>query len=61
MNKNELEGIAKKVVGTVEEAAGKLTGDLGLQARGAVDHALGATQEKVAELEQKLAKIGKET
>ena len=47
MNKDRVEGIGKKVTGSVKEAIGKVTGDTKLQAEGAADKAAGTAQNTV--------------
>jgi uncharacterized protein YjbJ (UPF0337 family) len=45
MDENRITGTARNVGGKVQEAAGKLTGDTKLQARGAVNQAAGDMEE----------------
>src|SRR4051794_27399498 len=45
MDDNRITGTAKNVGGNVQEAAGKLTGDTKLQAKGAVNQAAGDMEE----------------
>ncbi len=47
MDKDRVEGIGKKVTGSVKEAIGKVTGDTKLQAEGTADKAAGTTQNAV--------------
>ena len=44
MDENRIEGTARTLVGTLESAAGKVTGDTKLQADGAVDKLAGRAQ-----------------
>jgi uncharacterized protein YjbJ (UPF0337 family) len=45
MDENRITGTARNIGGNVQEAAGKLTGDTKLQARGAVNQAAGDMEE----------------
>ena len=47
MDKDRIEGAAKKVKGSVKEAAGELTGDEKLKAEGKMDKAAGKAQNAV--------------
>ena len=47
LDKDRLEGIGKKVTGSVKEAVGKVTGDTKLQAEGTADKAGGTAQNAV--------------
>ena len=47
MDKDRIEGVGKKVAGSVKEAIGKVTGDTKLQAEGKADKLAGATQNAV--------------
>ena len=47
MDKDRVEGIAKKVKGAVKEGAGKLMGDTKLQAEGKADKMAGKIQNAV--------------
>ena len=47
MHKDQVEGAGKQAKGAVKDAAGKLTGDVGLQAEGKLDKAAGQVQSAV--------------
>lgn len=47
MDKNRPEGIGHQIKGTLKEAAGKVTGDAGLEAEGALERTGGKVQEGV--------------
>lgn len=47
MHKDQLEGAGKQAKGSVKDAAGKLTGDVKLQAEGKMDKAEGQVQSAV--------------
>ena len=47
MDKDRVDGAAKKTGGKIKEAAGKLTGDSKLQAEGKADKASGTVQNAV--------------
>ena len=47
MHKDQIEGAGKQAKGAVKDAAGKLTGDVGLQAEGKLDKAAGQVQSAV--------------
>ena len=47
MSQNRVDGAGKKAVGSVKEAAGKLTGDENLQAEGAAQKTVGKVQNAV--------------
>jgi len=44
MSANRLEGIGRQAKGSVQDAAGKLTGDAGLQAKGKANKLAGKVQ-----------------
>jgi uncharacterized protein YjbJ (UPF0337 family) len=44
MDSNRIKGEAKKVKGSIKEAAGKITGDRSLEAEGAAEKAAGTVQ-----------------
>ena len=44
MDKDRVDGAGKKVVGSIKEAVGKVTGDTKLQGEGAADKAAGTVQ-----------------
>ncbi len=47
MDKDRVDGAAKQVKGTIKDAAGKVTGDVGLQAEGKAEKAAGKVQSEV--------------
>lgn len=47
MHKDQIEGAGKQVKGAVKDAAGKATGDIGLQVEGKLDKAAGQVQSAV--------------
>ena len=47
MHKDQIEGAGKQAKGAIKDAAGKLTGDVGLQVEGKVDKAAGQVQSAV--------------
>lgn len=47
MDRDRVEGIGKKVTGSVKEAIGKVTGDTKLQAEGKADKVTGTAQNAV--------------
>ncbi|MDE8349426.1 MAG: CsbD family protein [Acidocella sp.] len=47
MDKDRIKGTAKKVVGSVKEATGKVTGDAKLEAQGKAEKAAGSVQNAV--------------
>ncbi len=47
MDKDRLEGIGKKVTGSIKEAAGKVTGDTKTQAEGSAEKTAGKAQNAV--------------
>ena len=47
MDKDRVDGIGKKITGSVKEAIGKVTGDTKLQAEGTADKATGTAQNAV--------------
>ncbi len=53
---NTVEGKVKDIKGRFKDAAGGLTGDVGLQAEGKIDRLKGKIQEKVGEAQQDIAK-----
>ena len=44
MDKNRVDGAAKEIAGATKEAAGKVTGNVGLQAKGAAEKVAGKAQ-----------------
>ena len=49
---DKVEGAAKQVKGTIKQAAGKATGDVDLQDRGAADKLAGKAQSKVGDIKK---------
>lgn len=47
MDKDRVDGAGKQVKGAVKDAAGKMTGDVRLQAEGKIDKAAGQVQSAV--------------
>ena len=47
MHKDQIEGAGKQAKGAIKDAAGQLTGDVGLQAEGKLDKAAGQVQSAV--------------
>lgn len=47
MHKDQIQGAGKQMKGAVKDAAGKLTGDVRLQAEGKLDKAAGQVQSAV--------------
>ena len=47
MDKDRVEGIGKKVTGSIKEAAGKITGDTKTQAEGSAEKTAGKAQNAV--------------
>jgi uncharacterized protein YjbJ (UPF0337 family) len=47
MHKDQVDGAGKQIKGAVKDAAGKLSGDVGLQAEGKLDKAAGRVQSAV--------------
>ncbi|HEX4298458.1 MAG TPA: CsbD family protein [Devosia sp.] len=47
MHKDQIEGAGKQAKGAVKDAAGKMTGDVGLQVEGKMDKAAGQVQSAV--------------
>ena len=56
MDKDRVEGVAKKVKGALKEGAGKLTGDTKLQAEGKADKVEGKVQNAVGGAKDALRK-----
>ena len=57
MDENRIRGTARNVGGKVQEAAGKLTGDTKLQARGAVNQAAGDVEELYGQAKEAAADV----
>ena len=56
MNKDRVEGAGKQVKGAVKDAAGKMTGDVKLQAEGKIDKAKGQVQSAVGKAKDDIRK-----
>jgi uncharacterized protein YjbJ (UPF0337 family) len=54
MSKDRIEGIGKIATGATKEAAGKLTGNVGLQAKGAAEKTIGKVQNAAGKAEDKI-------
>ena len=54
MSDNRIEGVAHKVSGSIKEAAGKITGNTELQAKGAAEKTVGGVQNKVGKVQDAL-------
>ena len=52
MHKDQIDGAAKQARGAIKDAAGKVTGDLKLQADGKLDKAEGKVQSRVGEAKE---------
>jgi len=50
MHKDEIKGAAKDAKGSVEESAGRATGDRDMEAKGAADKATGKVQKGIGNL-----------
>jgi uncharacterized protein YjbJ (UPF0337 family) len=48
-----MEGAAHKAAGAIKEAAGKVTGNVGLQAKGATEKTVGGAQNNLGKAEDK--------
>lgn len=59
MDKDRIEGAAKKVSGTVKDAVGKVTGDAKLQAEGKAEKAEGTVQNAVGGLKDAVRETAK--
>ena len=57
MDKEHVKGAAKKVGGSIKEAAGKATGDVNLQAEGRADKAAGAVHQAAGDVKDAGRKI----
>lgn len=55
MSTNRIEGAAKKAAGSVNAAAGKVTGNTSLQAKGMAEKAAGSVQNAVGKAQDKLS------
>jgi uncharacterized protein YjbJ (UPF0337 family) len=56
MHKDQIEGAGKQAKGAVKDAAGKLTGDVKLQAEGKLDKAAGQIQSAVGKAKDEVRK-----
>jgi uncharacterized protein YjbJ (UPF0337 family) len=56
MDKDRVEGAGRQVKGAVKDAAGKLTGDVKLQAEGKADKAVGKAQSAVGKAKDDIRK-----
>jgi uncharacterized protein YjbJ (UPF0337 family) len=54
MSNDRIEGAAHKAGGAVKEAAGKVTGNVGLQAKGAAEKVAGSVQNAAGKVEDKV-------
>jgi uncharacterized protein YjbJ (UPF0337 family) len=53
--KQEIKGVGQQIKGKVQEGAGKVTGDVDLEAEGNLNQAGGRVREKVGETGRKVA------
>jgi uncharacterized protein YjbJ (UPF0337 family) len=53
INKDQVEGRAREMGGTIQQEVGKLTGKKTLQVKGAMNKAVGAGQAKLGDLAEK--------
>ena len=56
MDKNRVDGAAMDIAGATKEAAGKVTGNVGLQAKGTAEKVAGKAQNAAGKVADKLAK-----
>lgn len=56
MNKDRIDGAGKKAMGSVKDAAGKVTGDTKLRVEGKAEKAAGAVQNATGKAEDRLTK-----
>ncbi len=56
MNKNQNEGLGKKIAGGFKKATGKVTGNRKLEAEGEVQKTTGTVQKKVGDVEKSIDK-----
>ncbi len=54
MSKDRVEGAGHKAAGAIKEAAGKVTGNVGLQAKGAAEKVVGSAQNAAGKVEDKV-------
>ena len=59
MDKDRVDGAGKQVKGAVKDAAGKLTGDVKLQAEGKVEKAMGQAQSAVGKAKDDIRSAGR--
>ena len=59
MDKDRVDGVGKKVTGSVKEAIGKVTGDAKLQAEGTAEKAAGTAQNAVGGVKDTLRDAAK--
>ncbi len=57
MNNEHIKGAADKAKGVVKEAAGKVTGDVSLQAKGQADKAAGAAHQAAGDVKDAAKKV----
>ena len=53
MSQNRVEGAGRKAAGAMKEAAGKVTGDRKLQAKGTAEKMVGSAQNKLGKVQDK--------
>ena len=56
MHKDQIEGAGKQAKGAIKDAAGKVTGDVGLQVEGKMDKAAGQVQSAVGKAKDDVRK-----
>ena len=61
MNRNQVKGAAKDVVGKVQRKVGELTGNKNQQAKGAAKQVEGKVQRGAGNVEEALDKAGRKT
>jgi uncharacterized protein YjbJ (UPF0337 family) len=54
MSDNRIEGAAKKISGSIKEAAGKITGNHELEAKGVAEKTVGNVQNKAGKVQDAL-------
>jgi uncharacterized protein YjbJ (UPF0337 family) len=54
MNRDRIDGAGKKAMGSVKDAAGKVTGDTKLQVEGKAEKATGAAQNALGKAEDRI-------
>ncbi len=59
MDKDRVEGLGKKVAGSIKEAVGKITGDTKTQAEGVAEKASGTAQNAVGGAKDTARDLGK--